>query len=930
MSTTPLPDLVGRHHERVILDDLLTSVRTRGATVRVLRGESGVGKSALLGFLAAQASGLTVTRTQGVEADMELAYAGLQQLCTPFAAAIDDLPAPQRQALRVAFGLSVGEPPDRFLVGLAVLNLIARPAETRPVLVIVDDAQWLDRMSLLTLEFIARRLLAEPIAVVFAVRDPDGESTLLGLPELRVDGLDDDAAGELLDATIEGRLEDPVRDRLVAETRGNPLALLELYRGRRAAELAYGPEVVDPMPVASRIEKDFARRLNSLPAQTRLLLLIAAAEPIGDARLLMRAAEVLGITPDATPAKVAGLVDFGGSLRFRHPLARSAVYRTAEPEERLDVHRALASATDPVLEPDRRAWHTAQACHGPDEQAAAGLEQAADRARQRGGMAAEAVLLERATNLTPAPSERGRRALAAGEAYFAAASPDHATELTSLADICPLSPLDRARLTRLRARLLFARSRSDEAAPLLLEAAGQFAAETSHLTRETYLEAISATVFAGRVHGSAGAKAAATAALRPDLPGSPSEPADLLLEGVAATLAEGPERGFPALRRALGPFSNEVLDSREATMRWLLLAPVAQETFVHQLWDIRAWETLSARAESLARDVGALSVLPVALMYAAGSDLHHGDFAAAQGRVEEGLALSRSTGNAPLTYAALVLTAWRGDETEAITIFDDARERARQRGEVSLLGVSGYAGAVLYNGLARYDRAMAGAREGIDHDGFNFTGWSLTEHVEAAVRCGEYGQATDSLRRLTERTGAARTSWARGIQARCEALLSDGDEADRLFLTSLDHLGRDRIVVQVARTHLLYGEWLRRARRRAVARDHLRIAYQMFDGMHAKAFAERARRELAATGEHVQAQGPHPHSELTSQEAQIAALAAAGMTNPQIGAKLFLSPHTVEWHLRKVYTKLAIGSRRELPSVLPTTDTDRRHTRVRP
>ncbi|GAA5122311.1 LuxR family transcriptional regulator [Alloalcanivorax gelatiniphagus] len=882
----------------------------------VLRGEAGVGKSALLERVVAPATGITVTRAQGVEADMELAYASLHQLCAPFLAEITQLPGPQRNALEVAFAMAAGDPPDRFLVGLAVLTLLTRASEDRPVLVVVDDAQWLDQVSLLTLEFAARRLLAEAIAMVFVVRDPEGESALMGLPELRVGGLDEAAAGELLEAAVDGRLDETVRDRLVAETHGNPLAILELFRGRNAAELVYGLEDVESGSVASRVEQDFVRRAESLPARTRTLLLLAAAEPVGDAGLLRRAADALGVAPDAAPAKAAGLIEFGDAVRFRHPLARSAVYRAADFADRRAAHAALASATDPVLEPDRRAWHAAQACEGPDEAVAGDLEQAADRARQRGGMAAEAVLLEQAAALTPDPWQRGRRAVAAAEAHFSAASPERATELASFAEACPLTSLEHARLARLRARMLFARSRSDEAAPLLLDAAERFAAAGSPLARETYLEAISATVFAGRVHGPAGARAAAIAARRSAAPASASAPADMLLDGVSTLLADGSELGVPALRQALEPFVDEELTSREATMRWLLLVPVALESFIHHAWDLSAWDTLSNRAVRLARGIGALGVLPPALVYAGGVQIHRGDFAAAARMIEEADAIALATGQAAHTYATLVLAAWRGEEEAASVIVRDARLNATQRGEVSLLGVTGYVQGVLYNGLGQYDKALEAASAGIQHDGFNFTGLSLIEHIEAATRCGEATQARDSLTRLVEVTRVTDTGWASGIRARSEALLAEDDKADGLYLSAIEALQADQMNVELARTHLLYGEWLRRTRRRALARDQLRLAHKMFDAMGAAAFAERARRELAATGEHVRARNTGATSHLTPQEAQIATLAAQGMTNPKIGAELFLSPHTVDWHLRKVYTKLGITSRRDLSEAL--------------
>jgi DNA-binding CsgD family transcriptional regulator len=920
MIASPIPDLVGRHRECASLNDLLVGLRRGGSRVLVLRGEAGIGKTVLLEYVAAQASRVKVTWARGIEADMELPYASLHQLCSPFLDQLEQLPGPQRNALRVAFGMAAGDPPDRFLVGLAVLTLLTRASETRPVLVLVDDAQWLDQVSLQTLEFVARRLLAEAVAMAFAVRDPEGQAALTGLPSLRIDGLDAAAAGELLEIAVGGRLEKRVRDRFVAEMHGSPLALLEFSRGRSAAELAYGLDASSSPsiqgPVASRVERDFASRLASLPAATRTLLLIAAAEPLGDARLLVRAAASLKITPDAAPAKAAGLIEFGESVRFRHPLARSAVYHGADPEERRTVHRVIAEATDPVLDPDRRAWHAAQAADGPDEEVAAGLEQAADRARQRGGIAAEAVLLERATEVTPDPWPRGRRALAAAEAHFSAAAPDRATELAAVAEMYPLSALDRARLARLRARILFARSRSDEAAPLLLEAAAQFTAAGSPLARETYLEAISATIFAGRVHGPTGARAAAIAARGSGAPPSGSEAADLLLDGVAALLTDGYQTGVSALRGALELLAHEKLSTREAAVRWLLLAPVALEAFIHYAWDLHAWDTLSTRAVRLARDIGALGTLPPALIYAGGVHIHYGNFAEAARMIDEADAIATATGHAPHKYATLVLAAWRGEADVASGIIEEAKEQAVHGGEVSLLGVTGYIQGVLFNGLARYEEALEAARTGIEHDGFNFTGLSLVEHVEAATRCGELDQARASLARLTELTSATDSGWARGAGARSQAILTDGDEADHLYRTAIKEFGRGGVTVEVARTHLLYGEWLRRSQRRSLAREHLRTAHEMFDAMPAHAFAERARRELIATGEQVKARDTKPVSALTPQESQIAALAADGMTNAKIGAELFISPHTVEWHLRKVYTKLGINSRRALPNAL--------------
>ncbi|MFG3662291.1 AAA family ATPase [Streptomyces sp. NPDC047706] len=928
MTPSPPRVLYGRHIERAEFDNLLAALSRGESRVAVVRGEAGIGKSVLLEYLADHASRVTVTRARGIEADMELPYASLHQLCSPFLTEIEALPGPQRDALRVAFGIAAGDPPDRFMVGLAILTLLTRASESRPVLVIVDDAQWLDQVSLQTLQFVARRLLAEAVAMVFAVRDPEGQAALVGLPEMRIRGLDAAAAGKLLEAAVGGRLEKRVRDRFVAEMHGNPLALIEFSRGRSAAELAYDSASSSPSghgTVSRRVEQDFADRLASLPAQTRTLLLIAAAEPVGDARLLVRAATAMGVAPNGAPAKAAGLIEFGESVRFRHPLVRSAVYQQADPEERRAVHRALAAATDPVLDPDRRAWHAVQAADGPDEEVAMGLEQSAGRARQRGGLAAEAILLERAAAVTPDSWARGRRALAAAEAHFSAASPDRATQLATQAELSPLSPLDHARLARLRARILFARCRSDEAAPLLLDAAAQFAAAESPLARETYLEAISATIFAGRVQGPNGARAAAIAARASGAPRSGSKAADLLLDGVAALLADGDETGVPALRRVLQPFAQESLGTREATMRWLLLAPVALEAFIHHAWDLSAWETLATRAVRLARDIGALGALPPALIYASGVHIHTGNFAEAVRMIDEANAIAAATGHAPHQYATLVLAGWRGDEDAAVGIIEEAQASATQNGEVSLLGVTGYIQGVLFNGLGRYDQALVTSRTGIEHDGFNFTGLSLVEHIEAATRCGEFDQARTSLAQLVELTRATDSGWARGASARSQALLTDdSDQANGLYRLAIGEFARGRVAVEVARTHLMYGEWLRRGGQRSLAREHLRTSHAMFDEMGANAFAARARRELLATGEQIRDRRSKLSTALTPQEWQIATLAANGMTNPKIGAELFISSHTVEWHLRKVYTKLGINSRRALPGALANdaADTD--------
>ena len=916
-SSKPAPGLLGRRGECEALDQLVATVRGGRSAALVLHGEAGIGKTALLDHLVGRASGFRIARASGVESEMELAYASLQQLCAPMVDHLDELPGPQRAAMETAFGLRDGDAPDRFLVGLAVLTLLADAAEKRPLLCVVDDAQWLDSVSAQTLAFVARRLLAESVGIVFAVRDPPGVQYLAGLDQLQVRGLVDDDARALLGSALPGPLDDRVRERIVAETHGNPLALLELPRGRSAVELAFGFQTPETMPLATRIEQDYLRRLEPLPRQTRQLLLMAAAEPVGDTTLLWRAADLLGITVDAAPAKAAGLIEFGEGVRFRHPLVRSAVYRSAAPGDRQDVHRALARATDPETDPDRRAWHAAQASTGPDESVARELERSADRAQRRGGIAAAAALLQRAAGLTPDPQRRGGRALAAAEAEFGAAAPEAAFELLAMARLCPLDELQQARLARLEAQILFARTRRGEAAPLLLDAARRLETVDSGLARQTYLEAISAAIFTGRLSGPGGAREVAIAALAAPPGAEPPRPADLLLDGVAAALTDGFAGGFPTLRSALVPYEQEPLTDQQATMRWLLLAPVAQEAYIHQLWDFEAWDTLATRAVGLAREIGALGVLPVALMYLAGVTLHAGDLSAACALIDEGDAITAATRYAPVQLASLNVVAWRGDEETALRLIHRAVEDASLRGETSLLGLAGYATSVLYNGLGRYEQALAGAQQASERDFIIFAGWALVELIEAAVRSGQVDEARAARVLLQERTRAAGTDWALGIQARSDALLSHGDVADSLYRDAIERLERSRVAVHLGRAHLLYGEWLRREHRRREAREHLHIAHDMFSRMGVEAFADRTARELRATGQTVRRRSTEPHEGLTAQELQIARLAGRGLTNPEIGAQLFISPHTVEWHLRKVFPKLGITSRRQLSGVVP-------------
>ena len=905
--------MINREREREALDRLVADVREGQSRVLVLRGEAGVGKTALLEYLLEGTEGFQVVKAAGVQSEMELAYAGLHQLCAPMLDRMHVLADPQRDALATALGLSAGEPPDRFLVGLAVLGLLAEVAEMKPLVCVVDDAQWLDQVSVQTLAFVGRRLLAERVAVVFALRGAAEQDALAGLPELVVGGLNQADARVLLASTIPGPLDGRVRDRILAEARGNPLALLELPRGRRPAAVAGGFGLLDAVPLVARIEQGFAQRLAPLPAGTRQLLLTAAAEPVGDVALLWRAADRLGIGPEAVaPAEAAGLVELGSRVRFRHPLVRSSVYGSASPEEKRAVHRVLAEVIDAEVDPDRRAWHRAHAVIGTDEVVATALERSAERARARGGVAAAAAFLERAAELTPDPTGRGARALAAAQAKFESAAPEDALGLIEVAEMCPLSDLQRARLARLRAEIVFALRRGRDAPPLLFDAAVQLEALDPAAARETYVEAVGAAMFAGRLYADSGVRKAAKAARSAPPPPQPPRSIDIVLDGMAAWFTERPGVGAPPLRRALDAFRNEALDSHEATMRWLLLYPVFLPVIMWALWDDDAFHALATRAVRLARDTGALNMLPVALIQLSGMHAFSGDFAAASLAVQEAETLALATGNAGVVSGGLFLGAWRGIEAEALSLITAGAENGTARGEGLVLVMASYARSVLYNGLGRYEAAIEAAQRGLDHDVQGLVGWTLAELVEAAARAGRPDVAADALPRLEERAQAADTDWALGVLARSRALMSEGDPADALYREAIERLARTRVRVELARARLVYGEWLRREHRHVDAREQLRAAHDMLSAIGAEAFAERARRELVATGETVRKRAPDARDSLTPQEAQIARLAADGQTNPEIGAHLFISPRTVEYHLRKVFTKLGVTSRKEL------------------
>ncbi len=915
--TSTSVNLRGRDRECRTLGALIAGV-TAGSQVLVLRGEAGVGKSALLDYATTRADAFKVLRVIGVESDMELAFAGLQQLCAPLLDHLDDLPEPQKAALNVAFGRGIGKAPDRFLVGLAVLSLLAAAAEVQPLLCVVDDAQWLDQVSVQTLGFVARRLLAEPVAVIFAVRDrPD---VLGGLPELPIEGLSDADARDLLDGVMLAGIDSRVRDRIVAETRGIPLAILEVPRNVTATELAGGFWISGKRSSTAAIEEDFMRRIRALPPETQRLLVVASADPTGDAALFLRTAAALGIAVDALgPAEAAGVIEFGPRMHFCHPLMRSAAYRAADLADRRAVHRALSEATDPQADPDRRAWHCANAALGPDDSVAAELEASASRAASRGGVAAAAAFLERATTLTADPELRGTRAIAAARAKREAAAPEAARDLLAVAELAPLSDLQRAQVARLQAQLQFMGSRAGdagalqtgEAAALLLTAARGLDGLDDELARETYLEALTAAMYAGRL-GEPGLLGAVAQAGRDAIAriSAPQRPIDLLLSGMTSRILDGPGAGSAHLSAALELWNTNAQSETGPVQNWPF--PIAQESAAHELWDDAVLQQIATDMVRRARDGGALAMLPAALVYRAGVHVYTGEFSKAAALLEEADAITAATGHTPMKYHSLTLAAWRGIPDEAVERIEAAAADGLAKGEGRLVGVSAFTSAVLYNGLSRYEEALKAAQRCCEYEDLGFHGWCLYELIEAAVHIGDRESAEAALPRLEQRPGTSGTEWGLGVVAAARALLASDDDAERLFVEALELLEAARIGPHATRTRLAYGEWLRRMNRRTDARTQLGKAYAAFTEMGAQAFAERARRELAVTGEKVRKQPDASGTELTTQEAQIARLAAEGHTNAEIGAQLFISAHTVEWHLRKVFVKLGITSRRQL------------------
>ena len=891
---------------------MLASARAGESAVLVVRGEAGIGKTALLRYAARQASGLRICEIEGIQVEMELPLAGIERLCAPMLGRLEVLAEPQQNALRVAFGIASGDAADRFLVAVAVLNLLSATAERRPLLCLVDDAQWLDAASVEALGFVARRLVAEPIAMIFSLRDPVTTRALDGVPQLAVEGLHEPDARALLSRAVPGPLDDRVRDRIIAETGANPLALVELSQRMSPSERAGGfaPPAAGDLP--SRLEERYLRRAAGLPEATQRLMLLAAAEPLGDAALLWRAAERLLIDPSALrPAREAGLLDIEDRVRFHHPLVRSAVYRAAPPDERRRVHDALAEVSDDELAADRCAWHRALAAAEADEAVAADLERSAGRAQRRGGYAAAAAFLERATALTPDPALQTGRALAAAEVSFEAGDFDSTLRLLATAESGPIDGFQRARATLLRGHAALVSAYGSEASSLLFQAARELEAFDVTLARRAYLTAWGAAVSANHLGGAdALAQICGAVLALPPLPPNP-HPLDLLIEGFALLTTRGRAAATPILQRA----SRSVMDlSVDDMLRWGWLAPGASSA----TWDPEgalAGNELKAR---LVRQAGALGELPIHLQSLALDRAWRGDLSGAAVLVAESETVAAATGTEPPPIALLRLRALQGRENEAGPSIEGLVEHATGAGQGMAVMVAHWAGSLLNNGLGRYEAAALAAREVIDNaiDPWTPLG-ALPELVEAAMRLGEPELARDAVDRLAAATQPAGTDFALGVEARSRALVSGGEAAEALFRESIERLGRTPLRPELARAQLVYGEWLRREGRRGESREQLRIAEEMFTEMGMEAFADRTEGELVAAGAKPRTRRLEVRGDLTPQEEQIARLAREGLTNADIGGQLFLSPRTVEYHLHKVFGKLGIDARSGLDTALP-------------
>jgi DNA-binding CsgD family transcriptional regulator len=901
---------VARKDELRVLDDLVRAAADGRGGALVVAGEAGMGKSALVDAAVGGLDGWLVLRAAGTEFERDLPYAALHQLCTSVIRHRDGLPAVQRQALESVFGLGGGTTPDPLTIGLAVLGLLHQLAQVQPVCCAVDDVQWVDAGTRKVLGFVARRVAAERIAVVLAERSPSvergpsverspsAEPGFTDLPRLPMPGLGDAEARALLRSAARADLDGEVLERILAEAGGNPLALLELGHRTGPLGLPAGSDAVPRANVVDALEDRFARRVRELPSAARSLVVLAAAEPVGDLGLVRRAAHLLALDPaELTAAEDEGLISLGPRLCFRHPLVRSGAYRSATPGTRRRVHAALAEATDAETDPDRRAWHRAHSVVDTDEDVATELVGSAGRAQWRSGLAAAAAFLERAAQLTPDPARQGERMLAAARARLNSGAPAQARELLAQAERRPLEPADRADARLQRALIEFHVARSPEATVALVDAAAGLPPDRA---RETYLEAFSSSMFVDRLPGrlrQLGTRIREQAPRRVD----ESRPVDLLLDALLDQVLAPVEEAVPTMRRAVAAF-------RTATSPWWMELACLMAL---DLGDDEFAEVLSARQVELAREQGAFAVLSQALRVHAITRTVFGRYEEAAASLEEAHAIDEAAGTVSLSFAELVLAGWRGDADRVGGLRATMRRRIGRDEAVGEL----YATAVLRNGLADYAAALETglASRKQEREG-SYVVWGLDqEFVEAAVRAGRPEECAAAMARLEALARTGRTAWAEARYRLAQALLDPTAEStDARYLEAIDLFSRTEVRAYYGRTRLMYGEWLRRAGRRAEARVELQAAHETLTAAGVTAFAERAARELVATGQRPRRDGANPLELLTAQERLIVGKVAGGATSKEVAAALFLSPRTIDTHLRNSYRKLGISSRRQL------------------